>query len=117
MVAGWYPSVTPLTNGEMLITEGGPDIPEVRKTDGSLRTLSTASLNLPLYPWLDVATDGRAFYSGPDQTLRSLNTSGGAPGRASASVTRSTALTAATPSTTLARRSWPAAARRRTTRA
>ena len=40
MAAGrWYPSVTPLNNGEMLITEGGPDMPEVRKTDGSLRAL------------------------------------------------------------------------------
>lgn len=78
MAAGrWYPSVTPLTNGEMLITEGGPATPEVRKTDGSLRTLSTASLNLPLYPWLDVAPDGRVFYSGPDQTLRKLDTAGG----------------------------------------
>src|SRR3954452_13725610 len=77
MAAGrWYPSVTPLRNGEMLITEGGPDIPEVRKTDGTLRSLSTASLNLPLYPWIDVAPDGRAFYSGPDQTMRSLDTHG-----------------------------------------
>ena len=66
MAAGrWYPSVTPLGNGEMLITEGGPDMPEVRKTDGGLRALNTASLNLPLYPWIDVAPDGRAFYSGP----------------------------------------------------
>jgi hypothetical protein len=73
----WYPSVTPLRNGEMLITEGGPDMPEVRKTDGGLRALNTASLNLPLYPWLDVAPDGRAFYSGPDQTMRSLDTAGG----------------------------------------
>ena len=78
MAAGrWYPSVTPLTNGEMLITEGGPDTPEVRKTDGTLRTLSTASLNLPLYPWLDVAPDGRVFYSGPNQTMRKLDTAGG----------------------------------------
>jgi hypothetical protein len=78
MAAGrWYPSVTPLTNGEMLITEGGPDTPEVRKTDGTLRTLSTASLSLPLYPWLDVAPDGRVFYSGPDQTLRKLDPAGG----------------------------------------
>ncbi|HEY6775746.1 MAG TPA: galactose oxidase-like domain-containing protein [Thermoleophilaceae bacterium] len=78
MAAGrWYPSVTPLNNGEMLITEGGPDMPEVRKTDGSLRALNTASLNLPLYPWMDVAPDGRAFYSGPDQTMRSLNPAGG----------------------------------------
>ncbi len=73
----WYPSVTPLGNGEMLITEGRPDTPEVRKTDGALRTLNTASLNLPLYPWIDVAPDGGAFYSGPDQTLRSLDTAGG----------------------------------------
>ena len=77
MAAGrWYPTVTPLRNGEMLITEGGPDIPEVRTTAGSLRRLTTASLNLPLYPWIDVAPDGRAFYSGPDQTMRALNTDG-----------------------------------------
>ncbi len=73
----WYPSVTPLTNGEMLITEGGPDIPEVRRTDGTLRSLDSASLDLPLYPWLDVAPDGRAFYSGPDPTLRTLDPAGG----------------------------------------
>jgi hypothetical protein len=73
-IGRWYPSVTPLRNGEMLITEGGPDTPEVRTTAGGLRTLSTASLNLPLYPWIDVAPDGRAFYSGPDQTMRSLDT-------------------------------------------
>ncbi|HXF00390.1 MAG TPA: galactose oxidase-like domain-containing protein [Solirubrobacterales bacterium] len=73
----WYPSVTPLDNGEMLITEGGPDMPEVLKIDGGLRALDTASLDLPLYPWLDVAPDGRAFYSGPDQTMRSLDTAGG----------------------------------------
>jgi Domain of unknown function (DUF1929)/Bacterial Ig domain len=78
MAAGrWYPSITPLRNGEMLITEGGPETPEVRKTDGSLRALGTASLNLPDYPWIDVAPDGRAFYSGPDQRMRSLSTSGG----------------------------------------
>jgi hypothetical protein len=72
----WYPSVTPLRNGEMLITEGGPDTPEVRKTDGGLRALGAASLDMPLYPWIDAAPDGRAFYSGPDQTMRSLDTAG-----------------------------------------
>jgi hypothetical protein len=78
MAAGrWYPSVTPLKDGEMLITEGGPDMPEVRRTDGSLRALNTASLDLPLYPWIDVAPDGRAFYSGPSPTLRTLNPAGG----------------------------------------
>ncbi len=78
MAAGrWYPSVTPLRNGESLITSGGPAMPEVRKTDGSLRALNTASIDLPLYPWIDVAPDGRAFYSGPDQTMRSLDPAGG----------------------------------------
>ena len=77
MAAGrWYPSVTPLSNGEMLITSGGVNIPEVRTLAGALRALSTASLGLPLYPWMDVAPNGRAFYSGPDQTLRALDTAG-----------------------------------------
>jgi hypothetical protein len=74
--ARWYPTVTGLPNGEMLITEGGPDIPEVRQRNGSIRALTSASRDLPLYPWLDVAPDGRAFYSGPDQTMRMLNADG-----------------------------------------
>ena len=78
MAAGrWYPSVTPLSNGETLITSGGPAMPEVLKTDRGLRALNTASLSLPLYPWMDVAPNGRAFDSGPDQTMRSLDTAGG----------------------------------------
>jgi hypothetical protein len=77
MAAGrWYPTVTPLRNGEMLITSGRVDTPEVRMVDGALRTLSTAPLALPLYPWMDVAPDGRTLYSGPDQTLRKLDTTG-----------------------------------------
>src|SRR4051795_135783 len=77
MAAGrWYPTVTPLNNGEMLITSGRVDTPEVRTVAGALRSLGTASLSLPLYPWIDVAPNGLAFYSGPDQTLRTLNTTG-----------------------------------------
>ncbi len=77
MAAGrWYPTVTPLNNGEMLITSGRVNTPEVRTLAGGLRALSTASLSLPLYPWMDVAPNGQAFYSGPDQTLRTLDTSG-----------------------------------------
>ena len=72
----WYPTVTPLSNGEMLITSGRVNTPEVRTTAGNLRALTGASLSLPLYPWIDVAPNGRAFYSGPDQTLRALDTSG-----------------------------------------
>jgi hypothetical protein len=77
MAAGrWYPTVTPLSNGEMLITSGRVATPEVRTIAGGLRSLSTASVSLPLYPWMDVAPSGRAFYSGPDQTLRALDTTG-----------------------------------------
>src|SRR5919202_5885475 len=77
MAAGrWYPTVTPLRNGEMLITSGRVDTPEVRTLAGPLRTLSTAPLSQPLYPWMDVAPDGRVFDSGPDPTLRVLDTSG-----------------------------------------
>jgi len=72
----WYPTVTPLGNGEMLITSGRVDTPEVRATGGTLRPLTSAVLSLPLYPWMDVAPNGRTFYSGPDPTLRSLDTSG-----------------------------------------
>ena len=77
MIGGrWYPTVTPLANGEMLITSGRVNTPEVRTTSGTLRQLTGAVLGQPLYPWMDVAPNGRAFYSGPDQTLRSLDTSG-----------------------------------------
>jgi hypothetical protein len=77
MAAGrWYPTVTPLRNGEMLITSGRVDTPEVYTLSGTLRTLSTASLSLPLYPWMDVAPNGRTFYAGPDPNLRTLDTAG-----------------------------------------
>ena len=75
----WYPTVTPLANGEMLITDGitgRADAPEVRKTDGTLRTLSTAAIDLPLYPWLQVAPDGSTFYSGPSENMSRLDTAG-----------------------------------------
>lgn len=72
----WYPTVTAMGNGKMLITSGGAKIPEVRQQNGTLRQLSSASLGLPLYPWVNVAPDGRAFDSGPDQTMRSLNANG-----------------------------------------
>ena len=75
----WYPSVTPLSNGEMLITSGGPATPEMRGTDGAIRQLPGASFGLPNYPWLDVAPDGRTFFSGPSPTMRSLDASGSGP--------------------------------------
>ena len=108
----WYPTVTPLKDGEMLITEGGPDVPEVRQTNGSMRSLSTASLDQPLYPWMDVAPDGRAFYSGPDNRMASLNPSGTGAWQMHGARDGGTATTEATPCTTSARSSSPEAATR-----
>ena len=45
----------------MLITSGRVDTPEVRTLAGTLRSLSNASLSLPLYPWIDAAPNGLAF--------------------------------------------------------
>lgn len=70
----WYPSVTPLANGEMLITSGGPSTHEVFTTAATLRALSSATLALPLYPWFQAAPTGEALYLGPDNRLSYLNT-------------------------------------------
>ena len=82
-----------------------------RRPVGRLRSLTTASRNLPLYPWLDVAPDGRAFYSGPEQddAQRSTRTTT-ALGRRTVSGTPSTVDTAATHCMTSARSSSSVAA-------
>jgi hypothetical protein len=76
----WYPSVTNLANGDALITSGGPGIPEVYSSTGpgtgSLRKLTGADLGLALYPWLQLAPNGKVVQFGPETTLRSLDTTG-----------------------------------------
>jgi len=88
----WYPSTVTLGNGETAILSGihcvpgePPPcqnyqfnlIPDVLNAAGtSLRTLSTASLFLPLFPRLHLAADGRVFYAGPNSGSRWLDTSG-----------------------------------------
>jgi hypothetical protein len=60
MAAGrWYPTVTPLSNGEMLITSGRVDVPEVRTVGGARRSRTTAALGLALYPWVAGAPHGQ----------------------------------------------------------
>jgi Domain of unknown function (DUF1929) len=74
----WYPSVTNLANGDALITSGGPNIPEVYSSAGggagTLRPLSNASLGLALYPWMQLAPNGKVVHFGPEPTLHSLDT-------------------------------------------
>jgi len=76
----WYPTVTALPNGEMLVT-GGTDsveanvtIPEVVRPDGSVRRLTAASRPLPYYPWMFVAPNGKVFYAGAGRESRYLST-------------------------------------------
>lgn len=81
----WYPTVTTLGNGEMLVvsgdittTQGVNTIPEVWQTNngGGWRQLTSAALAQPLYPWMHVTANGKVFNSGPDPLSRYLTTSG-----------------------------------------
>lgn len=72
----WYPSVTELANGEMLITGGGPTTPEIFNAQTGIRPLTTASMELSYYPWLLAAPNGRTLYFGPYNVLSYLDTSG-----------------------------------------
>lgn len=78
----WYPTNTPLPTGEMLVTSGEDQtgalnaIPEVWQLDGTWRELTTANLEIPYYPWMFVAPDGRVFYAGWSRTSRWLDTTG-----------------------------------------
>jgi galactose oxidase len=78
----WYPTAVTMGNGEVVVT-GGTDqngatvlIPEVWKTTGGWRTLSTASMWLPYYPRAFLAPNGRMFYAGEMQQTSYLNPTG-----------------------------------------
>ena len=77
----WYPTNLTLPTGEVLTISGGDTagtrnlIPEVWQNN-SWRPLSTASRNVPLYPMMFAAPDGRAFMAGPGQGSWYLNTEG-----------------------------------------
>ncbi len=78
----WYPTNCALPNGETVIISGTIDpatfntMPQVYQTNGALRSLTNAILELPFYPWVHVAPNGRVFVSGPDPTTRYLDTAG-----------------------------------------
>ncbi len=81
----WYPTVTYLPNGTEAVVIAGSNagendqvtVPEVWGSGGAnYRSLTTAQLQLPYYPWGFVVPSGRVFYSGPSQTTRVLNTTG-----------------------------------------
>ena len=80
----WYPSVTNLPNGDVLVLGGVQDttvgmnvLPQVfQSRTGTYRDLTNAQLWLPFYPFTFVAPDGRVFVAGPTKTTRYLDTSG-----------------------------------------
>lgn len=86
----WYPTNLALGNGETLVVSGSyctngfsicenvlyNDTPQVLRTNGTWRDLTGATYSLPLYPWMHLASDGKAYYSGPTQYPIFMNTSG-----------------------------------------
>jgi galactose oxidase len=79
----WYPTVTTLPNGEMLVTAGATEdssnntIPEIFSPETlSWRRLTGASRSLPYYPWMFLAPDGRLFAAGYHATAAWLTASG-----------------------------------------
>ncbi len=80
----WYPTNTVLPNGDTVITSGeispllgNNPLPQVWQASSSTwRDLTTAQLDLPLYPEMYLAPNGTLFYAGPDPTSKYLNTDG-----------------------------------------
>jgi galactose oxidase-like protein/glyoxal oxidase-like protein/fibronectin type III domain protein len=78
----WYPTTTSLADGSVLIVSGDIDttvhanpLPQVW-TNGVWRDLSTAQLQMALYPFMLLAPNGKVFNAGPEQTSRWLDTTG-----------------------------------------
>ena len=80
----WYPTVTELPNGDVLVVSGDINantnvdtLPQVfQRSTNSWRNLTTATLSMPLYPNMLVAPNGKVFDAGPSRQSRYLNTSG-----------------------------------------
>ena len=80
----WYPTVTVLANGDVLVVSGSIDntvgvnrVPQVFQVGtGTWRTLVTAELQQDLFPQMVLAPNGKVFNSGPTGTTRYLDTAG-----------------------------------------
>lgn len=70
----WYPSVSALMDGQAFIVAGGPDVAEIRRTDGSIGQLpGISSPSSRYYPFTQSSADGRVLYSGADNQIRRLD--------------------------------------------
>ena len=79
----WYPTNTTLGGGQVLTISGGDTaaklnvIPEVYAPGtNKWRALTAASRNVPYYPMMFAAPNGRAFLVGPEPATAFLNTAG-----------------------------------------
>ena len=78
----WYPTLTMLTDGQVLAVAGADEqgvmvpVPEIWKAGAGWRPLSGASLALPYYPAMFMAPNGKVFMAGPDRTTRYLDPAG-----------------------------------------
>ena len=82
----WYPTVTVLANGDVLVVSGDIDsttvvnrntLPQVfQVSTGTWRDLTNAQLVQDLYPQMLLAPNGKVFNAGPSTTTRYLDTSG-----------------------------------------
>ena len=80
----WYPTVTTLPNGDVLVVSGDINsntnvdaLPQVfQMSTKTWRNLTTAQLSQPLYPNMLVAPNGKVFNAGPARQSRYLSTAG-----------------------------------------
>ncbi|HET7424270.1 MAG TPA: galactose oxidase-like domain-containing protein, partial [Gemmatimonadales bacterium] len=78
----WYPTLTTLPSGDVLITSGFDEHgwvveePEVWSPTGGLRGLTGARKNVPNYPRTFVAPNGKVFYAGQRQQTWYIDPSG-----------------------------------------
>jgi len=80
----WYPTVTALPNGDVLVVSGDINantnvdaLPQVFQfSTKTWRNLTTAQLSQPLYPNMLVAPNGKVFNAGPSRQSRYLDTAG-----------------------------------------
>ena len=79
----WYPTLVTMGNGQILAISGGDTaaalnrIPEVfNPGQNTWRALTGAARDVPYYPMMFLAPDGKIFLAGPDQGTAFLGTSG-----------------------------------------